>query len=330
MNKKLVKKILSFSTLALLVVNGLSLGVHTNATTFRSQVVTNQVNTLEAEAKTKVSTNQTNATQIGGFGQNWAGYSKTGSIYGAAGYFNVPDISLENGSIATYNAAGNYVNKAAISDWVGVGGFSSSALVQDGVTCSIDYNGNKSYYPWYEIVGVDGEYEPERILSDFTVKPGDKIYAYVTIFGETPGRTSDESCYNVAFGMRNITTQGENSRGFYKECTIYAPKTLCSSAEWITETPTSNNGLLHCPTFYSPGGTLTYNNGQYAHFENCQYQDTLNASFSQIWNSTDNLYSIYLKQHQWFNSSPRIVEVVPDSIGSTGNFNNLYASWEDR
>lgn len=312
MNRKLTKKILGVSIVALLILSMLDFGVRAEAATF-------------GNTRAKTVSNTTNTTEVGGFWNNWAGYIKDGPIYSVYGYITVPQVSLADYNIAKNNLNGNYVGYAGVASWVGIGGVGNIPLIQDGVSSNIDINGRTSYNPWYEIVGVTGEYEPMRYISDFTIHPGDKIYTYVTIMSEGKGRTDNERSYKVAFGMRNITTQGNDSRGFYKEVEFYAPATLTSTGEWITEAPNCNNGTVNCPTFSTPGATAY--GGRYISFQDCHYEEVINGSYSQIWNSTSGLTRRYTEQNQSVFGRSFISEVEPDSLGSTGNFNNVYYSW---
>ncbi len=108
------------------------------------------------------------------------------------------------------------------SDWVGLDGFSSSTVEQDG-TVSQCFEGRAVYYTWYEM------YPAGTIAVGTTVAAGDKIKASVSRSG---------SAYTLAL---TDSTRGANSFTRHATCaTTTCPDT---SAEWIAERPAYSIGI---------------------------------------------------------------------------------------
>jgi hypothetical protein len=139
---------------------------------------------------------------------NWSGYAQTpptGTKYHAIkAKFRVPTVTT---------GPGNQYS----SDWVGIGGFNTGDLVQDGIEAN-NLNGTAQYRAWTEILPA-----PEVPLS-LIVHPGDLIKAIVK---ETAANT-------WVMKVKNLTTGASGSR------TVSYSSTR-SSAEVIHERPTICN-----------------------------------------------------------------------------------------
>ena len=142
--------------------------------------------------------------------ENWSGYAVTGaagSVTDAKASWIVPAVTCGSGRRAT---------SAYSSFWVGIDGYSSSTVEQTGTDS--DCSGSEPvYYAWYEFYP-----QPSFEVTNFSVKPGDKISAEVsysngeftaTLTNERTGKTFSTSA-QVASAQR-------------------------SSAEWIAEAPSS-------------------------------------------------------------------------------------------
>jgi hypothetical protein len=154
---------------------------------------------------------------------NWSGYAVTG----ANGSFTSVSASWTE---PTANCAG--VRKAQYSSfWVGLDGYNSSSVEQTGTDA--DCSGKTPvYYGWYEM------YPAYPVNYSNTVKPGDAMSASVTFSG------SDTFTLVLKDSTQNWTqTQTINQTGLAR-----------SSAEVITEAPSSNRGVLPLADF----GTVTY------------------------------------------------------------------------
>ena len=145
---------------------------------------------------------------------NWAGYADVSSIHGhftrVSGTWTVPSVTCTAEDRIT-------------SDWVGLDGFSSSTVEQDG-TVSQCFEGRAVYYTWYEM------YPAGTVAVGTTVRPGDRITASVSRSG---------SSYTLAL---TDSTRGGNN--FSKHATCATTTCLDTSAEWIAERPAYSIGIV--------------------------------------------------------------------------------------
>ena len=145
---------------------------------------------------------------------NWAGYADVSSTHGAftkvSGAWTVPSVTCTNEDRIT-------------SDWVGLDGFSSSTVEQDG-TVSQCFENRAVYYTWYEM------YPAGTIAVGTSVAPGDKISASVSRSG---------SAYTLA-----VTDSTHSANSFSKNATCATTTCLATSAEWIAERPAYSIGIV--------------------------------------------------------------------------------------
>jgi hypothetical protein len=145
---------------------------------------------------------------------NWAGYADVSTTHGAftrvSGAWTVPSVTCTAEDRIT-------------SDWVGLDGFSSSTVEQDG-TVSQCFEGRAVYYTWYEM------YPAGTIAVGTTVAAGDKIKASVSRSGSAYTLTVTDS------------TRGANS--FTRHATCATTTCLDTSAEWIAERPAYSIGIV--------------------------------------------------------------------------------------
>ena len=153
---------------------------------------------------------------------NWSGYAATGSD----GAFNSVSSSWTEPS-ATCNDGGD--EYAAF--WVGLDGYNSDSVEQTG-TDSDCSGGSPDYYGWYEMYPADPVY--------FTnpVEPGDSMSASVTFSGS--------DTYTLVLT--------DNTQGWNQTETEHESGLANSSAEVITEAPSSESGPLPLADF----GTVNY------------------------------------------------------------------------
>jgi len=113
--------------------------------------------------------------------------------------------------------------------WVGIDGFSSGSVEQDGtlIECS---GGRAFYFTWWEMFPTNSI---QTVGS--TVRPGDSIHASVVRSGTS---------YTLA--VTDSTTSG-NSFSTTQTCSSCAN----SSAEWIAEAPSNSSGVLPLTNFHS-------------------------------------------------------------------------------
>jgi peptidase A4-like protein len=153
---------------------------------------------------------------------NWSGYAATGS----AGQFNSVSSSWTE---PTADCTGSDDEYAAF--WVGLDGYNSSSVEQTGADSDCDGT-TPDYYGWYEM------YPADPVYFSNPVAPGDSMSASVTFSGtETYTLVLTD---NTQDWTQTIT---ENESGLSR-----------SSAEVITEAPSSESGVLPLADF----GTVGY------------------------------------------------------------------------
>jgi hypothetical protein len=141
--------------------------------------------------------------------ENWSGYADTGSGFTkvTAGW-KEPSASCGSGtSLAAF--------------WVGIDGYSSNSVEQDGTLIECD-GGTPFYFTWWEMYPSN----EIQVVGD-TLEPGDQIGASVVRSGDS---------YKLAV---KDTTHPANSFSTTQSCSD------CSnnSAEWIAEAPSSSSGI---------------------------------------------------------------------------------------
>jgi Peptidase A4 family len=159
---------------------------------------------------------------------NWAGYVSTSTT--AQEYTHV---------VGTWKVPKSYCNaeQRLTSDWVGLDGWTTSTVEQDG-TLNWCFEGTAYYYSWYEM------YPAGTVEVGSSVEPGDAIKASVTRSGTN---------YTLAL---TDSTNTANSFSVAQTCAL----TTCldESAEWIMERPAYSIGI----TPLADTGTLTFGGGQ--------------------------------------------------------------------
>jgi len=152
---------------------------------------------------------------------NWSGYADTGSRYNT-----VTATWIEPSASCT-----SQTSLAAF--WVGIDGFNSSSVEQDGTLIEC-YLGTAYYYTWWEM------YPSNAIqVVGSTLRPGDTVSAYVFRNG---------SSYTLSV---SDPTHGASSFHTTQTCSTCAN----SSAEWIAEAPSGSSGVYPLSNFHSWGLT---------------------------------------------------------------------------
>jgi|SRR5579875_1450977 len=148
---------------------------------------------------------------------NWAGYADTGATFTkVSSTWTEPKVTC-----------GSAQSLAAF--WVGIDGFSSQSVEQDGTLAYCQGSGAAPvYYSWWEMYPTNSI----QVVSA-NVKVGDKIAAFVTRSGTK---------YTL-----KLTDSTHTGNSFTKTETCSSCKN--SSAEWIAEAPTSNGSIVPLPKF---------------------------------------------------------------------------------
>jgi hypothetical protein len=161
---------------------------------------------------------------------NWSGYAASGGN----GSFNSVSSSWTEPTATCDDNGDEYA-----AFWVGLDGYNSSSVEQTGTDSDCD-GGTPDYYGWYEMYPADPVYFTN------TVEPGDSMSASVTFTGT--------DTYTLVLT--------DSTQGWTQTETEYESGLANSSAEVITEAPSSSYGPLPLADF----GTVNYSgstaNGQ--------------------------------------------------------------------
>jgi hypothetical protein len=166
------------------------------------------------------------STGINGLSQvessNWSGYADTGS-----GFSSVTASWTEPTGVSS----GRTTSLAAF--WVGIDGYSSDTVEQDG-TLIESYEGTVYYYDWWEI------YPENDVQVVDNVSPGDHITSTVTRSGDSYTLSVTDSTHPADSFSTTQTYSGAAD----------------SSAEWIAEAPSGSSGIYPLTDFgtWSPSG----------------------------------------------------------------------------
>jgi hypothetical protein len=153
---------------------------------------------------------------------NWSGYAATGG----SGAFSSVSASWKEPTATCSGGSAKYA-----SFWVGLDGFASSSVEQTGTDS--DCSGRTPrYYGWYEMFPAN----PVNFTNP--VSPGDSFTASVTFSGT--------QTYTLV--LKDIT------KGWTQTITKNQSGLARSSAEVITEAPSSQSGVLPLANF----GTVSY------------------------------------------------------------------------
>jgi Peptidase A4 family len=153
---------------------------------------------------------------------NWSGYAVTG----ASGHFTSVSASWTE---PTAHCSGGSAKYAAF--WVGLDGYNSSSVEQTGSDSDCD-GSSPDYYGWYEM------YPANPVYFSNAVSPGDHFTASVTFSGS--------STYTLVLK--------DTTKGWTQTITKNQSGLARSSAEVITEAPSSQSGVLPLANF----GTINY------------------------------------------------------------------------
>lgn len=158
---------------------------------------------------------------------NWAGYSVASDLNNPK-----PLVTSINASwtVPTVSVSIGY---SYCATWIGVGGQFDDTLIQAG-TEQNSINGQATYSAWYELL-------PQGVVTihSFSVFPGDRITASISLLNSTTSRWSIE-IYDVT-----------NGQSFQKSL-VYDSSML--SAEWIVERPSVNTRVGNLADF----GEITF------------------------------------------------------------------------
>jgi hypothetical protein len=138
---------------------------------------------------------------------NWAGYASRGGTFTTiSGSWKVPTASTSD-------------ETAADATWIGIGGISSSDLIQVGTQNIVTADGQIETSAFYEMLP-----DASQTATTITVNPGDSVTASIT---------------ELSAGQWRITLSDTTKGGLFSTDVAYASSE--SSAEWIEEDPSDGN-----------------------------------------------------------------------------------------
>ena len=159
---------------------------------------------------------------------NWSGYmTNAGNITGITASWVVPEV------------IGNNQTKTGDATWIGIGGITSSDLIQIGTQNTISANGQVSSSAFYEILPA-----APRTIDTVNLLPGSSITASIN---------------QLQSGLWQINLTNTSTEETFSSYVIY--QSSKSSAEWIEEDPTAApNQLLPLDNFdivsFTSGSTI--------------------------------------------------------------------------
>jgi len=182
---------------------------------------------------------------------NWSGYAvtgATGSVTSVTGSWTVPTLDSNTGT-------------ALAATWVGIDGFNSNTVEQTGTmiaTSSAQSTyGVPEYCAWYEFYPG-----PMYLITSLTINPSDIISASVT-YTASSGSPGGPAFGGLVFAPRDpirsssgtfTITITDTTSGKSFSTTGTVRNAARSSAEWITEAPSSSSGIIPLANF----GTANY------------------------------------------------------------------------
>lgn len=147
---------------------------------------------------------------------NWSGYADTGSSFSKVS---------SSWTEPTVSCSGSQEQLAAF--WVGIDGYSSGSVEQDG-TITECYQGTPYHYTWWEMYPTNSV----QVVGE-SAAPGDKITATVTRSGTSYTLKVTDSTHTAnSFSTTQSCSNCDNS-----------------SVEWIAEAPSSSSGVTPLANF---------------------------------------------------------------------------------
>jgi hypothetical protein len=188
-------------------------------------------------------TGQRTATGDGGFtSENWAGYvvcpsgvsncatpPSADQVLAVDAYWTVPYVASTSGS------------EEMAANWVGIGGFGTEDLIQDGTWEQITPGGSEAVSAWWEM--LPGYAEFISLSPNPTISPTDTVYAVVSFDG-TSGS-------NQVWFFEIIDETTGSSWAGAETCASGCYSSSFETADWIQESPEAGDTIVQIPAFGS-------------------------------------------------------------------------------
>ena len=153
------------------------------------------------------------AASVTSSSSNWSGYAANGGTFtSVTATWTVPTVTA--------------TSTGADATWVGIGGLSSTDLIQAGTQAMVDGSGTVEYSSWIEMLPQSSRNVP------LSVSAGDSVT--VTIAHQSGSDWLITMKNNTTGGTYNVTVQYRSSN---------------SSAEWVQEAPSVGRGLISLDQF---------------------------------------------------------------------------------
>jgi hypothetical protein len=168
---------------------------------------------------------------------NWSGLvlAQPGVAYDAVyGWWDVPRVYAQSDFWSFHYS----------STWVGIDGWASSDVVQDGTeqdSKTIAWVQTSNYSVWIEWFP-----EPELSVSNLPVNPGDRVEAWAWV-----GDVSGNPDVHGGFGWFYLTNDSTHSGGYANIPIPSGTTFVANSAEWIEERPAQSGSLSSLANYSS-------------------------------------------------------------------------------
>jgi len=182
---------------------------------------------------------------------NWSGYvaepsltqPQTNSVFAVFGAWKVPTVSGPS-----WTASNSCV-------WVGIDGYGGSTVEQIGTAQDVlGYPGAPTaYYAWFEMWSA-GTKQPQQMITNMTISPGDSIYAWVQYMNAGP------HAGQFYLAIDDTSRAGDSFATYRNSAQTQNPQAQRDCAEWIVENPTVNGSLGSLAKF----GTVAFTETQAA------------------------------------------------------------------
>lgn len=186
----------------------------TSSTSTQPTTSSTSTSSTSSSTSSTSSSTQTNPPASQYTSSNWSGYfsATSGTKYTAVYGSWTADSPTSSGSTTSYDGT-----------WIGIGGITSTDLIQAGINNSVTSAGAITTQVFYETLP-----SPAKTIVGFKVLPGDTIIVSIV-----------ESATN----SWTITIQDTTQKETYTNTVNYTSS--LSSAEWIEEDPSQTNGQLY-------------------------------------------------------------------------------------
>lgn len=175
---------------------------------------------------------------------NWGGYvqcqlMQSGSCVNPGGGNNITAVS---GSWIVNSLASTSTSTEYAASWVGIGGWGTSDLVQEGIIGEATSTGATYYEAWWEMLPAFSN--PVFLSPDPTISAGDQVYASVEYGGLNSG----------GYQLWQFTIEDETTASSWtgtEVCGSTCYGSSFSTADWIQESPEVGSSLAQIPAFSS-------------------------------------------------------------------------------